>query len=296
MKYLKVFENYQSDEEIHEICKLYNIVNYTINNGLVDVDGDVNLYTECLTELPLKFGKVTGYFECSNNLLTSLEGAPKTVGGRFDCSSNKLTSLEGCSEKVGGDFCCKNNQLTSLKGGPITVGSDYRAFNNKLATLEGAPKVIHGNFNCSDNRIVNLKGCPDVDVLYCHSNKLLESLEGSPKKVKDLFIGICPKIISFEHFPIILNMLDCEHTPIYFIWSLFKTIYNNPLDKIGYLNECDVVRDKDYENDLGYTGKPFIIKYRLEFFLDEIGIMPSKLSDVIEEYSRRGKNLPYTFI
>ena len=36
-----------------------------------------------------------GYFNCVNNKLTSLKGAPKTVGGYFDCSNNpKLKSLD----------------------------------------------------------------------------------------------------------------------------------------------------------------------------------------------------------
>ena len=43
MKYIKLFESFQSDEEIHLICKKYGIENYTINNGVVDVNGDVHL-------------------------------------------------------------------------------------------------------------------------------------------------------------------------------------------------------------------------------------------------------------
>ena len=40
MKYLKLYENFiQSDSEIHKLYKEYGITNYTINNGLVDVDG-----------------------------------------------------------------------------------------------------------------------------------------------------------------------------------------------------------------------------------------------------------------
>jgi len=71
MKNLKLFESF---EDIDSICSEYNITNYTINNGLVDVDGSVNLHKQKLTKLPLKFGKVTGGFFCSNNKLTSLEG------------------------------------------------------------------------------------------------------------------------------------------------------------------------------------------------------------------------------
>ena len=32
-----------------------------------------------------------GYFDCSNNQLTSLKGAPQSVGGYFDCSDNPVS-------------------------------------------------------------------------------------------------------------------------------------------------------------------------------------------------------------
>ena len=57
MKHLKLFENFA---DIDTICKKYGITNYTINNGVVDVYGDVNLSVQALSGLPLKFGKVTG--------------------------------------------------------------------------------------------------------------------------------------------------------------------------------------------------------------------------------------------
>ena len=50
---------------IHDICKRYNITNYTINgDGSIDVDGSVKLSEYKLTEFPLIFNKVTGYFYC----------------------------------------------------------------------------------------------------------------------------------------------------------------------------------------------------------------------------------------
>ena len=88
MKYLKLFE---SLDNIHEICKKYNITNYTINSdGSIDVDGSVNLYGRNLTKLPIKFRNVSGYFDCSYNKLTSLEGSPTHVGDYFSCSINKF--------------------------------------------------------------------------------------------------------------------------------------------------------------------------------------------------------------
>ena len=95
------------------ICKKYGITNYTINpDGSIDVVGNVNLWGKGLTELPLIFNKVTGYFDCGGNRLTSLKGSPIWVGGFFSCEDNKLTSLEFSPDYVGGSFDCSSNDLT----------------------------------------------------------------------------------------------------------------------------------------------------------------------------------------
>ena len=95
------------------ICKQYGIENYTVNDdGSIDVNGSVDLYGYQLTELPLVFNKVTGYFSCGYNNLTTLKGSPKWVGGFFGCSNNQLTSLEFSPDYVGGYFWCDYNNLT----------------------------------------------------------------------------------------------------------------------------------------------------------------------------------------
>jgi hypothetical protein len=117
------------------ICEKYKITNYTINDdGSIDVDGDVNLSYKGLTELPLTFNKVSGYFSCSNNRLTSLKGSPKWVGS---------------------DFYCYNNDLTSLKGSPKWVGSDFYCYNNDLTSLEFCPDYVGGNFYCVKNNLTD---------------------------------------------------------------------------------------------------------------------------------------------
>lgn len=102
MKYIRLYENFNDEISIREICADYDIRNYTINDdGSIDVDGDVNLSERGLDELPLKFNKVYGNFNCYSNKLISLEGCPKFVGHNFNCSDNKLTSLKYGPEKVG---------------------------------------------------------------------------------------------------------------------------------------------------------------------------------------------------
>ena len=111
-----MFESYQSESEVAEICKRYRIENWSLEGGLVNVDGHVGLYDRGLTELPLKFGVVTGWFDCSNNNLRSLEGCPLRVGGYFSCSKNRLTSLEGCPKYVGSNFYCQENNIREFTG------------------------------------------------------------------------------------------------------------------------------------------------------------------------------------
>ena len=88
----------------------------------VNVRGYVNLSGLDLRKLPITFGTVGGDFDCSYNMLTSLEGCPREVDGDFYGFSNKLKSLEGSPDKIDGDFDCSYNMLTSLKGCPRKVG------------------------------------------------------------------------------------------------------------------------------------------------------------------------------
>ena len=57
----------------------------------------------------------SSYFNCSYNNLTSLDGAPKTVGSDFYCDNNKLTSLVGAPKTVGGSFDCSDNPVKFTK-------------------------------------------------------------------------------------------------------------------------------------------------------------------------------------
>jgi hypothetical protein len=126
----------------------------TPQTGLVDVDGDFYCQDENLTDFKgVRFGEVSGFFDCSRNSLTSLDGAPQKVGGGFRCYSNKLTSLEGAPQRVGGDFICHSNQLVSLKGSPQIVTGSFYCSGNQITSLEGAPLMVAGTFYCSSNVI-----------------------------------------------------------------------------------------------------------------------------------------------
>ena len=130
MKYLKLFEGF---EDIDEICRKYYIENYTINPDVsIDVNDTVNLFNKKLTKLPLKFNKVNGYFTCSGNKLTSLEGCPIEVNGYFSCDYNKLESFEFAPKIIRGDFDCSNNNIKTFEHFTSYIKIDFWCDDNPI--------------------------------------------------------------------------------------------------------------------------------------------------------------------
>lgn len=86
-----------------------------INNDLtLDVNGDVILCRQKITEFPFKFGVISGDFNYRDNKLESLKNSPNQINGSFNCFENKLTSLKGCLKEINGDFYCFNNKIVYL--------------------------------------------------------------------------------------------------------------------------------------------------------------------------------------
>ena len=150
------YENFtkESKEDIDTICKKFGIRNYTINeDSTIDVDGDVDLYNKRLTKIPLKFGKVSGYFSCGDNQLKSLEGSPLSVGGGFNCYINQLKSLSGAPLSVGGYFSCSFNQLKSLEGISGRISGGIYCHNNQLRDVKGVKDGWLGEFSVYGNPV-----------------------------------------------------------------------------------------------------------------------------------------------
>jgi len=144
-----IFKPYSLEEVLQKRLK-----DCTLNSdGTYSSEGNVNLSGLGLTILPVKFKEVKGYFDCSNNQLTSLEGSPIKVSKGFWCAHNKLTSLEGCPKEVGGGFDCYNNNLTSLEGAPEKVAGSFHCSGNELTSLKGAPREVGLDFWCGENPV-----------------------------------------------------------------------------------------------------------------------------------------------
>ena len=98
MKHVKLFEAFSTPKPLtkEQISWLDKCArgswNLNPSTGLVDVDGDFNCRGQGLKDFKgVRFGHVRVDFYCDNNQLTSLEGAPKTVGGSFYCEANPIS-------------------------------------------------------------------------------------------------------------------------------------------------------------------------------------------------------------
>jgi len=119
--------------EIERLCVRYNIRDYHINtDGSVDVYNDVDLGSNKLKEIPIKFRQVNDYFLCNDNYLTTLIGCPERVNGQFDCDLNNLTNLEGCPKYVYGNFYCQQNNITTFEGGPKHIEDKFWCGGNPI--------------------------------------------------------------------------------------------------------------------------------------------------------------------
>jgi len=184
MRYIKEFNQlFESQQELtqEQIDWLDMAVSgtWSVNpqTGLVDIAGDFWMSKRNLVDFKgVRFGKVSGFFNCSDNSLTSLAGAPQSVGNFFNCSDNSLTSLKGAPQEVGAGFNCSDNSLTSLEGAPQEVGASFNCSDNSLTSLKGAPKRVGSFFNCSDNSLSSLEGAPQWvgGDLYFNDNTLSE--------------------------------------------------------------------------------------------------------------------------
>ena len=220
---------------------------WTIHDDLyVSIQGDVNLQKKNLSLFPVHFKSVTGCFDCSENQLTSLVGAPDKVGVYFDCSKNQLKTLEGGPHKIGtdkkmkefSDYYCQDNQLVSLKGAPEKVPHSFTCSHNKLGSLEYGPREVGANFDCEHNMLPSLKGAPVlVNGNFNCSFNALQTLEYSPEgKVED-FLCSHNQLKSLKGItPVVESMINCSHNQL----SSFEYFPTSPFEGcVGLHAHCN---------------------------------------------------------
>jgi len=268
------------NKEQIEFLNKYTYGAWTINKktGLVDIKGNFYCHYNIKGEGPfsqseekltnfkgVKFGVVTGIFDCSNNSLTSLVGAPQEVGVSFFCTNNSLTSLEGAPQEVGEDFYCSNNSLTSLVGAPQEVGGDFDCSDNKLTSLEGAPQEVGEDFYCSDNKLTSLEGAPlEVGGIFDCSNNSLTSLEGAPPWVGEdgealdcsinKYFYCSDNPISEETLDLVWETMQEKNVNYWFALSLLRgKIKSEDWEKLS--KELDDRLSKDSQKGISMLGR-----------------------------------------
>ena len=248
-----------------------------------DYKGNINFTDNDMTSLKGAPKTVSGEFNCSYNNLTSLEYAPVKVGKGFYCSDNKLTSLKGAPKEVGDTFYCSNNKLTSLKGSPIKAYS-FDCSDNQIVSLEGVPETIKGYFSCKGNKLTNLKGAPEKvgGKFDCSDNKL-ESLEGAPKTIGgDFNCGRNTKLESLEGIGKVKGKIIPE--------SMTKGM---SLDKkVFEYKFYDKKNDKEYSDSVTFTllnnGKTEIDSKDIEQIWTVDGDMKKAIKE-FEDYQKSSK-------
>ena len=179
----------EEEPSVNEKARLFIEENNLVWNPKTmsyDCEGNVKVSNDIVADgkLKIRFGKVGGYFDCTDKQLTSLDGTPQEVGGNFSCSYNELATLKGAPKKVGGNFSCSSNNLTTLEGAPKEVGGYFGCNHNNLTTLDGAPNEVGRDFVCYDNSLTTLEGAPkEVGGGFDCSYNNLTTLEGAPQKV-----------------------------------------------------------------------------------------------------------------
>jgi len=182
----------KNKQEIENWLNEMKIRNFIINDDLtINVNNKVDISNKNLTEIPVQFNKINGYFDCSGNEnLTSLKGCPQIGITYFRCRNCNLENLKGAPKEIKGVFNCRDNKkLKSLKGCPQIGIIDFICRDCDLRDLEGPPKEIKDWFDCSGNKkLQSLKGCPQTGItdFWCYKCNL-ENLEGAPKEVKNKF-------------------------------------------------------------------------------------------------------------
>lgn len=124
-------------------------------DGLVNVNGSIWLTNYNFTKIPVKFGKVSDYFGCHSNELTTLRGCPSEVGGDFDCHSNKLVNLDYAPTKIGGKFDCEDNpfQLND-KLFEYLARIDKNKINEYNALMQELKNQIPIQFGITDKNVI----------------------------------------------------------------------------------------------------------------------------------------------
>lgn len=158
-------------------CRPEDIKSAKMVNGFLDVVGHVILRNKNLTKIPFTFGKVSGGFDISYNGLKDLYDSPRECAD-FNCSNNSLKTLWGAPSKVHGDFSCSHNRLTSVyEAMTIEVDGDFFCQNNLISEAPQKLKSVKGKFHCDFKTVASVSNTAltDIQIAKSDARELLEN-------------------------------------------------------------------------------------------------------------------------
>lgn len=309
---LKKFKDWSINEKT--VIKIEGILDscvdgsWKLKDGMIYIDGSFDASNKKLGDLKdlddFNFGEVTGDFDVSINSLVSLSGCPKIVGGSFNCSSNLLKSLEFSPEKSSNFYCSNNfifslkgisndsddyvvsgNNLESLEGLPEKIAGNLIAGENpNLTSLEGSPKYVGGNFDVSSCSLGSLEYGPiEVGKNYLCSDNNLKDLNGAPEEIGGYFDASHNQIKSIKGLPKNIKWGDLSNNKVISLEGMSKEaaskkffIGNNSTKGILKVQQNYILDNGDLEGWVEHTlsKNPSLIFSPLNF---------QKNSDITEE-------------
>ena len=194
---------FELDRLLKTHFRIYGKIKYH-DDGLISVDGNVELFDSSITYLPVRFRKISGYFHCDHTNLISLEGSPQ-VCEYFSFNDTKIISLKGGPKKVG-TFWCNNTKITNLEGSPQEVSGNFNCVNTKITSLEGAPESVRGNFYC--------RNTPFYDQFFVDENTQISAVKYLPRQFiqllndRNIRITQSVQIIAVDTDPTVIKWID----------------------------------------------------------------------------------------
>lgn len=266
-------------------------------DGSVDLnDNAIVTLPKDLKRLPIKFGKVKGYFKILESNLTTLEGCP------YECVqlefSGHVRNLVGCPQIVR-DLIVKSPELVSLEGSPEAVQNLFGIEDSKLTSLEGGPKVVGGSCWIKSDKLESMRGCPKSvggELRFLGASNF-KSFDGVSKQFQSIIVYTKdktlkdPRALKNSHFEII----DGNKEPFMELVDLFVPLQIGGFPKMYQPGGGRIITDDgsmysvlsrfekiecvklfmdslDYNYLRGEVGNPYINLFRFREALDELNI------------------------
>lgn len=198
-----------------KFCKDYGLSNWSVDdNGVIDIQGKLNLSHANLTEIPVPFGTVSDYVDFSFNKLSSFKNFPKKIGGnKLQLKANNFESLVGLKDiEFVGSIYLHENPIKSFQGFPSHYYGDTLTLSDCGLTTEILNTlrmtVLNNHFNLMiDNN--------DIDVLNLINIKFaVQNNDIARSKVYRQLLAFNNKIKKIKHIPIAFDHYNLSNNEI----------------------------------------------------------------------------------